>query len=214
MSNHIRVSEILAQFRDFSRIHHTVLNTKADIGTETHHNINLYCNGGMPIFESFPNYSRALPTITQDERGNDIITWEQEPEILSWEDRGEGYFRSYQQYHNQRSPRYNLMEQRFYDDNLMITGQIDALLVTDSLPMLIDYKCSYNVDEEIWGMQAHYYKHLLEVNGIEIADTCIFMQLKKDAKKPKLVEIKFNDEMMSRCINEAILFWERKQDGK
>ncbi len=117
-------------------------------------------------------------------------------------------------YDRSEKPTYQLMEERYYDDNLMITGQIDALRVMDGLPMLIDFKCSYSVDEEIWGMQAHYYKHLLEINGIEIADTFIFMQLKKDGKKPKLVEIKYDENVMSYCIQQAVLFWERKKDAK
>jgi hypothetical protein len=196
MSTHIRVSEILAQFKDFSTINPKVLNTKAAIGTEVHHNIHMHTKGVFPVHEMYPNYDRSTT------------------EITSWEERGEGYLNSYLAYDKKEKPKYQLMEHRLYDDNLMITGQIDGLRVMDGLPMLIDFKCSYSVDKEIWGMQAHYYKHLLEVNGIQIADTFLFLQLKKDGKKPTLVEIKFDEEVMSRCIDEAILFWERKKDAK
>ena len=98
----------------------------------------------------------------------------------------------------------------------MITGQIDAIQMskTAELPMIVDFKCSYTVDEEIWGMQAHYYKYLAERNGIKVADKFLFLQLKKDGKKPKLVEINFDEKVMSYCIQQAILFWERKKDAK
>jgi len=198
MSTHVRVSEILAQFKDFSAIDPRVLNTKANIGTEVHHNIHMHSKGMSPVFDSFPNYCRFTN------------------EISSWEDRGEGYFRSYLQYEANEAPIYQCLEQRFYCDDLMITGQIDGLQIpkTAELPIIVDFKCSYSVDLEMWSMQAHYYKYLAERNGIKVQDRFLFLQLKKDATKPKIVEIKFDEKVMQRCIDEAILFWERRNDAK
>jgi len=198
MSTHVRVSEILAQFKDFSGIDPRVLNTKANIGTEVHHNIHMHTKGLPPVFDSYPNYAYGSN------------------EITSWEDRGEGYFRSYLKYEAVNMPIYQCMEERFYCDDLMITGQIDALQIPRSagFPMIVDFKCSYSIDEEIWGMQAHYYKYLAERNGIKVADKFHFLQLKKDGSKPKILEIEFDEKVMSRCIDEAILFWERKNDAK
>jgi hypothetical protein len=192
---HIRVSEILSQFRDFSTINPGLLNTKCEIGTEVHHNIHMHQKGLLPFFDIYPEYDR-------------------ESNIKAWSERGEGYFNSFLQYEAKVKPIYTHMETRFYDDNLMITGQIDALLMTYDLPVISDFKCSYSVDEEIWSMQAHYYKHLMAVNGIKTADYFYWIQLKKDGKKPKVLEIEYDENMMSRCIQEAVLFWERKNDAK
>lgn len=192
---HIRVSEILSQFRDFSTINPNVLNTKCEIGIEVHHNIHMYKKGIPAFHDIYAEYDRE---------GN----------VKSWSERGEGYYNSYLIYDQKHKPVYTHMETRFYDDNLMITGQIDALLTTYDLPVISDFKCSYSVDEEIWSMQAHYYKHLMAVNGIQTADYFYWIQLKKDGKKPKVVEIKYDENMMSRCIQEAILIWERKNDAK
>jgi len=193
---HVRVSEILAQFRDFSKINPKVLVEKCLIGTEVHSNIHEYKTFGFPMFDLFPV--------------RDISTFE----ILSWQKRGEGYFKSYLEWDKQTNAKFEKMEQRLYDDNLMITGQFDALMTTDSLPMLVDFKCSYKADVEMWSMQAHYYKHLLEHNGIKIADEFLWMKLDKNGKKPQLVKISFDENIMSRCIDEAILFWEKKNQSR
>jgi hypothetical protein len=63
-------------------------------------------------------------------------------------------------------------------------------------------------------MQAHYYKHLIEHNGIKIADYFYFLKLDKNGKKPQIVEIKYDENVLSRCISEAILFWENKSNAK
>ena len=197
MSTHVRVSEILAQFKDFSAIDPRVLNAKAKIGTEVHHNIHMHTKGIMPVYGSFPLF----------DRNNSIV---------GWDDRGEGYFYSYLKYEADHTPIYQTMEQRYYCDDLMITGQIDAIQIpkTAELPMIIDFKCSYSVDIDMWSMQAHYYKYLAERNGIKVQDKFWFLQLKKDGGKPKIVEINFDKNIMSRCIDEAILYWERKNDAK
>ena len=196
MTNHVRVSEILAQFKDYSVVHPKVLSEKCQIGTEVHTNIHVFKNGGFPVFDTFA----VRNPVTSD--------------VIRWEERGEGYYNSYMQFEKAKNPKFEVMEQRYYDDNLMITGQIDALMSTDDLPVLVDFKCSYNADKEIWGMQAHYYKHLLEHNGIKIADYFYFLKLDKKGKKPQIVEIKYDENVLSRCISEAILFWENKSNAK
>lgn len=192
--NHIRVSEILAQFRDFSKIHPKVLSEKCDIGIEVHRNIHQYKTGGFVMFDSYPVRNPMTA------------------EILRWEDRGEGYFNSYLMWDEKNKPSYQIMEERFYDDNLMLTGQIDGLMSADQ-PVLVDFKCSYKSDLEMWSMQAHYYSHLLKHNGVPVSDKFIWLRLKKDGKMPEVLEIEFDENMMSRCIDEAILFYEKKKEG-
>ena len=89
MSTHIRVSEILAQFRDYSAIDVRVLNTKALIGTEVHHNIHMHTKGMFPMHEMFPVYDRGI-------------------NITSWQERGEGYFNSYLEYEKENKPKYQI----------------------------------------------------------------------------------------------------------
>ena len=202
MTEHIRVSEILSQFRDYSKINPTVLAEKCEIGTETHDNIKRYNTGGFEMFEMFP---------LRDMHG-EIKT--RSDGTQSWEERGKPYFQSYREWDKKVSPKFSIMEERYYDDNLMITGQIDALMTTDTLPVLVDFKCSANADLEMWSMQGHYYKHLLEQNGILIADHFLFIKLLPNAKFPVVHEIKFDEKVHARCIYEAILYWEKINDAK
>ena len=192
---HIRVSEILARLKDFSHIDERVLNEKAKIGTEVHKNIHEYNTNGFPMFDTYA--VRGFAT----------------SEIKRWEERGKGYFQSYTQWHKRESPKYTLMEKRLFDDTLMITGQIDALISSDPLPVLVDFKCSYKEDLEMWGMQAHFYKYLLDCNGIRTADHFLFMKLNKDSKMPRIFRIDFDEHVLSRCIDEAIKYWEEKTLG-
>jgi hypothetical protein len=193
---HIRVSEILARLRDFSGIDPTILREKAEVGTEVHTNIHRFKTGRFEMFNEFP------------------IRNPQSLDILRWAERGRGYFDSYMEWEKENKPRFTVMEERYYDDELMITGQVDALMRTDSLPVLVDFKCSHRPDLEIWAMQAHFYKYLLEKNGIKIADHFLFMQLKKDGENPTVFRIDFDEKVLSRCIGEAIKLWEEKNSAK
>ena len=193
---HVRVSEILSRFRDFSKINPTVLSEKAQVGTEVHCNIHRYKTGKFEMFDKFP--IRNTNTL----------------EIIRWEERGQGYFNSFVKWDEENESVLHTMENRFYDNEIMLTGQIDALMQTNGLPVLIDFKCSANSDVEVWSMQAHLYKHLLNLNGIEIDDYFLWMQLKKDGSHPKIFEIKFEEKIISKCIQEVIKYWEEKSDAK
>ena len=201
MMQHIRVSEILAQFRNLSMINPTVLREKGLIGTEVHKNIHEYKTGGLEIFDIYP----------MRDRNGDI---KQKDNVPLWEERGKTYFDSYVMWDKENKPKFGIMEERYYDDNLMITGQIDALMTTSSLPVLVDFKCAYNADLEMWSMQAHYYKHLLQHNGIEIADHFLFLKLDSKGRIPAVHEIKFDEKMRARCIFEAISLKKKKKDAE
>ena len=206
MYPHARVSEILGMFRDYSSINQDVLQEKCAIGDETHQNIYLDSQDIPPSFDYFP-----------------VRDFKKKPElpIKSWERRGKPYFESYLLWKETNKPEYLIQEKRMFCDDLMITGQFDAVIKGTDKPVLIDYKCSATADEEIWGMQAHFYYYLLQQNGIEIDDTFFWLKLnvKKEgdltiAKKPTVIEIKYSDEVMQKCIDAAVLYWELKSDAR
>ena len=192
-----RVSEILDRLRDRSEIDPRVLRVKGQIGTEVHGNIKSEKSDGIPTFEDYPV----------------INPWS--GEITRWEKRGMGYFRSFSQWDKAYKPMYNLMEQRFYDNDLMITGQIDALVdipkpYYEGRWTLIDFKCSAHIDKEIWNMQAHFYWYLLSQNRIEIEPEFTWIQLKKDGKPPTTCTFQFDTNVLSRCMEEARKYFEEK----
>lgn len=187
-----RISDILSRLKDRSEINQMVLKDKADIGTEVHSNIHMDWIG---VPASFAMFAVRRPF---------------DGHMIREELRGEGYFNSYLTWKDGRDLPYKIMEERFYDDELMITGQVDALIQTESGLQLIDFKCSYAPELEIWPMQAHFYYYLLMRNGIDVVPNFVFMQLKKDGSKPRLFEFQLDKNILSRCIEEAIRYQEEK----
>jgi len=202
---YLRISEILGRLRDRTGIHEAVLRDKCNIGTEVHHNIHLDVMQ-LPVgFKMFPVRHAIDGNVMLNTLGHE-----------RYEKRGKGYFESWKLWDEKTKPGYELMEKRYYCDELLITGQIDATItepVKDG-KRLLDFKCSYSADEEIWEMQAHFYYYLLKQNGVEVEPEMTFMQLKKDGKKPKLYHFKFDENVLSRCICEAQLTWEEKKNAK
>lgn len=199
MYPHTRVSEILAMFRDYSSIDRRVLDEKCAIGDETHQNIYLDDQGIPPYFDNHP-----------------VRDFSRRPElpIKRWEKRGKPYFESYLQWKEKEKPVYLMQENRLFCDELMITGQFDAIIKTDAEPMLIDYKCSAQADTDIWEMQAHFYYYLLKTNGIDIGMQFQWLQLDKNGKYPCVVHMHYQDQIMQKCIDAAVLYRELKDDAR
>lgn len=151
-------------------------------------------------------------------------------------ERSKAYFESYLDYkeHNLFDSRFILTEARFYDDNLMITGEIDAFAETRSGSVIYDWKTSASANKKIWEMQAHFYYYLMQENGIQ-PDSMTWVNLRHEkvpmldedgqpvldimdcklmtytAKKPIAYEFRFNKDVMSECILEAEKCWEEKR---
>lgn len=194
-SGYLRISEVLSRLRDRSGINPLVLADKQDIGTEVHHNIHMDSLGIPAEFNMFPVRNPMTGYINREE------------------ERGEGYFNSYLLWKKENKPRYSIMEQRLYCDDIMITGQIDAIMVKDTGLCLIDFKCSHTADEEIWEMQGHFYLYLLKINGIETDVNFSFLKLDKSGKKPIEYNFTYNKNVLSRCIEEAQKTWEEKRNA-
>lgn len=145
-------------------------------------------------------------------------------------DRACAYFGSYEIWKKKEKPKFRMQVPRLYDDELMITGEIDGLIETNrhNFPVLIDWKCSASANEEIWEMQAHFYWYLLNVNGISVSkDKMIWVNLRHGKKyidgglegkivkyypmAPKIVEFSYNESVFSRCVEEALKTWEEKK---
>ena len=126
-----------------------------------------------------------------------------------------GYFRSYEVWHRENKPVYHRMEQRLFDDKLMITGQMDAVVtVGDKQHMLIDFKTSYKPNPEIWALQAHYYWYLCKVNSIELWPQMQWINLQKGGGAPKVLTFDFSEFTLQRCIDMANKFWEDRDNAK
>jgi hypothetical protein len=153
-------------------------------------------------------------------------------------DRERAYFNSFLQWYEKADPKYLVMEARLFDDNLMITGQMDAIIDSADGPILIDYKTSAKANEKIWNMQAHFYWYLVSANKIEIGTKMRWINLRHkkvnlvnndgqpimdgftgmnimtyEAVAPKVYEFTFSQKVLQECIDEANKYWEDKANN-
>ncbi len=78
------------------------------------------------------------------------------------------------------------VEQRFFDDTLKITGQVDLILDTPDGLAIVDLKTS-SVPSKTWKAQGSAYCHLARLNGLDIKKV-YFLHLKKTGKEAKIYE--------------------------
>jgi len=71
---------------------------------------------------------------------------------------------------------------RWYDDELMITGECDGIYQMDGESILFDLKTPAK-ESSTWKLQGSAYNYLAHKNGIKV-DHWEFVRLKKDGKKP------------------------------
>lgn len=95
-----------------------------------------------------------------------------------------GYFDSFKKFcKNGIFQKPLVCEQRFFDDELGITGQIDMICPTkgNPMPVLVDLKTTASANEPIWLIQgALYAKMVAETNPeLNLADVFVFLQLKE-----------------------------------
>ena len=132
--------------------------------------------------------------------------------ILS--EKGLGYFLSYQRWVKHLCVNFVASETRYFDEDLMISGQIDALALmgwVQDLPVLVDFKCTAQVSKEVWPMQAHLYAHLLEKNGVKVRPRYVFVKLDKEGAFPMTYSYNFDPNIRARCLEAVKNFWSLSQ---
>lgn len=129
-----------------------------------------------------------------------------------------GYFDSYIRWAKEWNPKIIKAEERYFDEDWMITGQIDMLIQTDLSfeggpgLTLIDFKTSAN-PSPTWPLQAHLYHHLASKAGLELSKRMLFIQLDKRGKLPTCHAYFFESHIMYHCERLVEKFWaEKKKD--
>jgi len=80
------------------------------------------------------------------------------------------------------------MEKRFYDERLLITGQCDLIIKTESGNVLLDWKTS-SKENKTWKMQGAAYANMAMEDGFHI-DEVWFVKLDKLGKQPEIFRYK------------------------
>lgn len=128
---------------------------------------------------------------------------------------GRGYYHSYEAWKKQMNPKIVRSEERFYCNEKMITGQIDALIHYPGnyqIPMMVDFKTSAQESKETWPMQAHLYAYLLAVNGILVHPKYLFMKLDKNGELPQVFEYLWSQNTHAKCMNAVDDFWKKEAE--
>lgn len=114
------------------------------------------------------------------------------------------YFRSFLQWQEAIQPIFSHCEQRIFDEDLKITGRIDALVIIsgERLPILLDFKC-IDIEMESWKYQAHFYKLLLNRAGFSTGNRMLFLGLSGKGKIAKGYNYDYNPRIEARCIQMA-----------
>jgi len=131
-------------------------------------------------------------------------------------DKANLYYQSYIKWHEGHRPHYEWMEKRFFDDALMITGQIDGYCCFDgnNKPMIIDYKTSYTANLNIWSLQAHFYWYLLKQSGIDPIGQMSWIHLHRTGKIARTHTFEFSEEKLQQCIELTHKYWENYNNAR
>lgn len=120
-----------------------------------------------------------------------------------------GYYDSWMIWKNLVKPVFIMSERRFYCEELMITGQLDGLVMLPNhpIPVLIDFKTSASANDLSWEMQAHLYHYLLMKNRYTIiSNRFLWLQLNKLGKEPKVHIYEWNMKMMNDCFKAVLKY--------
>jgi len=114
------------------------------------------------------------------------------------EDETWGYVESFKKWwaHN---PAVISMEERFWDDERKITGQIDLIVKIEDGMAIVDLKTSSR-PSKTWPAQGSAYAMLANKNGYDIKKI-MFLHLNKHGKEPKIYEYPVNDNFFLEILN-------------
>ena len=128
-------------------------------------------------------------------------------------DETRGYFNSYLKWKKDIKPKFLQWENRFYCQDKMLTGQIDAIIkMPDELiPVLMDFKTSVQESPVSWNMQGHLYRYLLLKNKVDVGDRFLFLRLNKDGLDPKVHAYKLDSYIHQKCMTAIEDFWKTEK---
>ena len=117
------------------------------------------------------------------------------------------YFESFLHWAKEYEPSPWLLETRFNDDDLKVTGKVDLVARIKEKVFLVDFKTGAWINQEVWNLQLHWYRHLLEVNQYSpLPKKFLIVQLMKDGSPPILYEFAYDTKVEEACYH-ALEMW-------
>lgn len=176
---YLRVTEVFKPFSGISKVPPEILQYAADIGTNVH-------AAAEAIIHKLP-----VPEHFEGEIEGKLIN-------------------SFEKWYNKWEPDVGSVirtEERFFDDALMITGQIDLMYAEKAGGgRIVDYKTSTR-PQKTWDLQASAYIHLARLNGYNV-DQAYFLHLQRDGSEPKVYSYKYDLRLFLACLDVYRYFYE------
>lgn len=117
-------------------------------------------------------------------------------------DREQKYFDSYLKWEEAEEPTFLCSEQRYYDDDIMVTGQVDAIV---SFPgrnqgRILDFKTSSKASPLHWHLQLGWYSWLAKKNGLKVDETACMLQLRDNGTPAKAHNFIIDGKITELCL--------------
>lgn len=117
--------------------------------------------------------------------------------MFQYEPEHKGYVESFLKWHIPSA--FHACPQRFYNDELMITGECDGLYTSPNGLALIDLKTSAR-EGGTWPLQGSAYVHMARQAGYDIK-RIEFVKLDKTGKAPKVFVYEEKFDMFLKCLD-------------
>lgn len=165
------------------------------------------------ILKPYSNFGKIPPEILENKRRigttvhNAIYMHSQGIPMFLDDPRADMYFKSFLKWFGGFEIKFIANELRLYDEELKITGGIDAIIrfPNEDKIVLADWKTALCVTKQTalsWELQGTFYHHLLQVNHYEeVADRFIFIQLDDEGYLPRLKQFEFSTKIMAKCLS-------------
>lgn len=127
-----------------------------------------------------------------------------------WNDNVEAipYISSFKLWYENK-PKVIEIEKRFFDDDMMITGQVDMIIETPEGLAIADLKTS-SAPSKTWALQGSAYAYMAKNQGYDIKKI-MFIHLKKTGKTPKIYEYEDHFPLFKKCFDVYQYFYARKK---
>ena len=161
------------------------------------------------ILAPFCHFENIDPEVLQKKAAIGTATHEAIAEVIKGDfptiqGRPQRYLTSFLRWHKHMKPTYILSEERIFNDELMLTGAIDALALfpNEELPILVDWKTSARESPVTWCMQAHLYYKLCDLSGKHIQPRFLFVRLSDKMEMP-MVHVYNYEENVHESLSDS-----------
>jgi hypothetical protein len=111
-----------------------------------------------------------------------------------------GYFKSYRKWCDVTQFRIERSELRLYDDDLHITGGLDAIVTNGENRYLVDWKNTAAQNRDYWELQGMFYHYLAAQNGIKLHKKIMFIQLCPEGSPAKVFSFEASEVLWRQCL--------------